>query len=1048
MLRADQKITRLKVSEKDRDALEYERNLALDYVTKQNKQIEKTNLLYQCQIYDINDKIKNELTLLDELDAKKKAITTEFKQCKNFVSENSTVEMDLIEKVKMSSKELNTINNAFSKYEVDDVTMRRKQKTISKKISKIQEKVDEDVEKIDKLSEIPTIKENEMKFVSTQRKSLVQKMDKLTNEHKELMERVSRETKPLREKKSKFEKVLITKKSELNKVDSKIVVKESQLITLKSDENNIMSEIEKTGQGLKKYQENLSGIESELKVKKNCLKSLSNKLVEGKSNLDDYNRQVKPIECDIEKLRHTRNESKHQMQTSGSRNVVLNAIMEQSKKGNLKGVLGRLGDLGTVHSKYDVAVSTSCGILDYIVVETINDAQACVEFLKRYNIGRGSFLALDKLHKWERHTTCSNSQRYKRLFDLINFSSDSVKNAFYFGLRETIVTDTLSEASKIAYSGSQRCRVVTIAGQLIDQTGTMSGGGNPLRGRICISNEPKTRQNSSKPHSEEDIKNFEDKIQNLKLQLDNLYSKIKHCTVSVESIQKEIIECRHNIERNESQEKYLDEQIKFLKTSLSDKKRKVSNTLTDSEKLKIDRLEKDIKTLNETRKNIANENDSLEKEIDAISNECKKMAGPKLVELEKSMDDTNDKIGQIDSHIAKIDAEKISTIEQLERLNERITKDKTELKQFKDEENEYIRILDKNEKEVVCLIEKKNELDTFVNNLKSQIKEISKSIKENEDRQRQLKNDFVTIKHELNEVNHKVEDAKKNIRYLKSSRNRLEFYKINPTDKTIDLIVYTQEEIFQHNIQDLKLELVVIEQDLLKITPNMGAIEEYREKSIKHRLRARQLAKITNIRDEHHLKAQEFKKQRFSHFMKGFSIIGNRLKQMYQMLTLGGDAELELVDALQPFSEGVVFSVRPTHKSWKNISNLSGGEKTLSSLALIFSLHDYRPTPFYIMDEIDAALDFRNVSIVANYIKNRKSQAQFIIISLRSNMFELADRLIGIYKTHSITQTVAIDCDLFQKPIEIEKLNTHEPQTEKKVSQDSPETCEIIPSLS
>lgn len=105
--------------------------------------------------------------------------------------------------------------------------------------------------------------------------------------------------------------------------------------------------------------------------------------------------------------------------------------------------------------------------------------------------------------------------------------------------------------------------------------------------------------------------------------------------------------------------------------------------------------------------------------------------------------------------------------------------------------------------------------------------------------------------------------------------------------------------------------------------------------------------------------------------MAGFSHVTMKLKEMYQMITLGGDAELELVDSLDPFSEGIVFSVRPPKKNWKNIQNLSGGEKTLSSLALVFALHHYRPTPLYVMDEIDAALDFKNVSIVANYIKVR-----------------------------------------------------------------------------
>ena len=154
------------------------------------------------------------------------------------------------------------------------------------------------------------------------------------------------------------------------------------------------------------------------------------------------------------------------------------------------------------------------------------------------------------------------------------------------------------------------------------------------------------------------------------------------------------------------------------------------------------------------------------------------------------------------------------------------------------------------------------------------------------------------------------------------------------------------------------------------------------------------------------------------------------------MITLGGDAELELVDSLDPFAEGIVFSVRPPKKSWKNISNLSGGEKTLSSLALVFALHYYKPTPLYVMDEIDAALDFKNVSIVANYIKERTRNAQFIIISLRSNkfvsqnsqlnfidicyrsnMFELADRLVGIYKTDNCTKSVTINPHLIEETV-------------------------------
>ncbi|XP_052576398.1 structural maintenance of chromosomes protein 4-like [Peromyscus californicus insignis] len=191
--------------------------------------------------------------------------------------------------------------------------------------------------------------------------------------------------------------------------------------------------------------------------------------------------------------------------------------------------------------------------------------------------------------------------------------------------------------------------------------------------------------------------------------------------------------------------------------------------------------------------------------------------------------------------------------------------------------------------------------------------------------------------------------------------------------------------------------------------PNLGAIAEYKKKEELYLQRVAELDKITSERDNFRQAYEDLRKQRLNEFMAGFYVITNKLKENYQMLTLGGDAELELVDSLDPFSEGIRFSVRPPKNSWKKIFNLSGGEKTLSSLALVFALHHYKPTPLYFMDEIDAALDFKNVSIVAFYIYEQTKNAQFIIISLRNNMFEISDRLIGIYKTYNITKSVAVN---------------------------------------
>jgi DNA repair exonuclease SbcCD ATPase subunit len=197
--------------------------------------------------------------------------------------------------------------------------------------------------------------------------------------------------------------------------------------------------------------------------------------------------------------------------------------------------------------------------------------------------------------------------------------------------------------------------------------------------------------------------------------------------------------------------------------------------------------------------------------------------------------------------------------------------------------------------------------------------------------------------------------------------------------------------------------------------------------------RLNELDEVTKKRDELTTNLSDISKQRLDEFMSGFTVIRTKLKEIYRTVTLEGDAELELVDSLDPFTEGIVLSVRPPKKSWKNISNLSGGEKTLSSLSFVFALHEYRATPIYVMDEIDAALDFKNVSIIAHYIKERTHNAQFIIISLRNNMFELADRLFGIYKVNNCTSATFIcpdDCELDNKKF---KPNTQQVLSEHQI---------------
>jgi structural maintenance of chromosome 4 len=177
-----------------------------------------------------------------------------------------------------------------------------------------------------------------------------------------------------------------------------------------------------------------------------------------------------------------------------------------------------------------------------------------------------------------------------------------------------------------------------------------------------------------------------------------------------------------------------------------------------------------------------------------------------------------------------------------------------------------------------------------------------------------------------------------------------------------ELPMYTPDELADMSKETLKGEIAALEEKTQNVNVDLGVLAEYRRRVEEHASRSSDLQEAINQRDTAKKRCDDLRRLRLEGFMEGFSAISLRLKEMYQMITMGGNAELELVDSLDPFSEGILFSVMPPKKSWKNIGNLSGGEKTLSSLALVFALHHYKPTPLYVMDEIDAALDFRNVS--------------------------------------------------------------------------------------
>ena len=181
---------------------------------------------------------------------------------------------------------------------------------------------------------------------------------------------------------------------------------------------------------------------------------------------------------ELSAARQKLDEAKASLAADKSENAVLSSLNKLKDQGRIKGFHGRLGDLGVIDGKYDVAVTTACGALNNLVVDTVEQGQACIEHLRKGNVGRASFMVLEKLPPRDLGPI-ETPENVPRLFDLIKPKDTKFAPAFYKGVFNTLVADDLAQAQRIGF-GKKRWRVVTLAGQLIDPSGTMSGGGTKV----------------------------------------------------------------------------------------------------------------------------------------------------------------------------------------------------------------------------------------------------------------------------------------------------------------------------------------------------------------------------------------------------------------------------------------------------------------------------------------------------------------------------------------------------------------------------------------
>ncbi|KAJ5594214.1 Structural maintenance of chromosomes protein [Penicillium hispanicum] len=996
-----EKNNRVQHVEKEKTSLEDKKDKALAYIRDENELAEKQSALYQIYIDECADNVRvtEEAILqmqellnmeLEKHEGNESGIKDLEKAYKRGVREYETME-----------KEAQALLKEMAKYDKESVKFEEKKKFVLGKQKKLEKTM-----QTSRLaaSECQSLVEKFTYDIEKKTGETTQLEEETKEEEEELnsiRESLKGKTQGLSDQIAAKQKSLEPWNEKINKKQSSVAVAQSELDILRERSNAGAVLLEEAQGKIGTIEETLHSKQNDLEERQAQKQTLEAEVEKLKSDLKKYSAREPEVRAHVSSARQKADEARVSLASTQNRGSVLTGLMRLKESGRIDGFHGRLGNLGTIDEKYDVAISTACPALDNMVVETVEVGQHCIDYLRKNNLGRANFILLDRLPRRDM-STIYTPESVPRLFDLVKPKDPKFAPAFYSVMQNTLVAKDLEQANRIAY-GARRWRVVTLDGQLIDVSGTMSGGGTRVaRGGMSSKQVADT--------TKEQVTRLESDLEELERKFQGFQEKQRH----VESQMREKTE---EIPRVETKIQKIMIEIDSAKRSLADAQRRVkelsaAHKPSKSDESQANALEEQIEVLNNEIEDLNSQKSGIEEEIQTLQSKIMEVGGVRLRGQKAKVDGLKEQISMLNDEISNAEVQKSKNEKLITKHTKARDSSEKEIAQMTAELEKLEEDVENQANDASGWREKADQAQEALETKKDELKALKGELDEKVAELNESRATEIEMRNKLEENQKALAENQKRSRYWEEKLSKLSLQNVSDLGEdqgSTELQTFTKDELDAMNKESLKAVIAALEEKVQNASVDLSVIDEYRRRAAEHESRSADLTTALATRDSAKARLDGLRSARLNGFMEGFGIISLRLKEMYQMITMGGNAELELVDSLDPFSEGILFSVMPPKKSWKNIGNLSGGEKTLSSLALVFALHHYKPTPLYVMDEIDAALDFRNVSIVASYIKERTKNAQFIVISLRNNMFELASRLVGVYKVNHMTKSVTIE---------------------------------------
>ena len=931
-----------------------------EYKEKLEKIVEDIKIVEE-QNASENEKMQNLQKAKEELKNSIDEITSKIEEMQNLSFESTNKIEKINSEIGISKERIqnNNVNNERLLKEIEEVKQR---------ITELEE------EQKQKLSK----KEN----LATNREKFQKELDEKQKELEELTKKLSAKELEIEDKKKNIEKNTDEKYeliSEISSLDTNLENIEKREKVAKAEIQSLTLEIDSTRNDKQEKSKDFYDIEFKKNELSKSLKEKADKKSESMQKIKDFDTTLNNLAYEINmkdsRLKFLIETEKEKEGYTRSVKSLLNACEKDSKLN--KGVNGVLANLISVDKKYETAIEMCLGqATQNIVTDTEEDAKKLVEYLRENKLGRASFLPVTSVKGRKLDRIIKNSTE-----GVIGVASDLVKcNKKYEQivlnlLGRTLIVENMDTAIQMAKLNSYSFRIVTLDGDIISNTGSITGG----------SIQTKTVNLLGRSREIEDL---EKALKELQVKKEEVAKEKQDYTESVTDTIEEVTRIEKELQDIEVVYAAENQKILNIEDSISKleaRREKIKAELEELSKQKLDNnMQKEEK---QERINY------LEKEIENISKVVEEFALNNK-DNQKYIDDLNFDITNLKISVTSFDESGTSIDEMVERIKQDI-------------ENNKQSILNK-EENIQRINEEKANLEANIVNLEEQINKIKSDVSNSSEIIEGLKANRIEANEKLKKSEEEISIEFNTIEDIKGELVKLDVKKTK-LEQDLEQVVnnlWVEYELTPNNAEGYKkpdnVQKAARDVNSLRTqikelgSINVDSIEEYKKTKERYEFMCEQRLDMENTAAKLRNIIQEMTQTMKEQFVEKFKEINKNFNEVFTELFGGGKAELKLEDENNVLECGIDIQAQPTGKKLQNMMLLSGGEKAFTAIALLFAILKINPAPFCVLDEIEAALDDVNVYRFAEYLKKFSAETQFLVITHRKGTMEAANTVYGV----------------------------------------------------